>query len=198
MARTGVRLAATGTAVVLAITGFCGVAAADTTATTTAPTGSAVVTVDQQFLAKSLLGGIAVVPLTPATADVTNNVVTSTFPVTGGVANIPSFSGQVQLGGGLLFVNLTNGKTVTFKQLGFKVRDWNVSAVPNGATAPVALLDPLGDTQVGRTGTTQTLSASDLQLDAAGAQYLDGALGTTYFTGGQSLGSFTLTYTPGS
>ncbi|MFD4396769.1 hypothetical protein ACFV84_15645 [Kitasatospora sp. NPDC059811] len=196
MARTGIRLATTGAAVVLAVTGVGGVAVADTTAT--APTGSAVITVDGAFLAKSVLKGIVVVPLTPATAAAANNAITATFPVTGGAANIPSFSGDVQFGGSLLFFNATNGKSVVFKQLDFGVRSWKITAVPDGGTNPVALLDPLGDTQVGRTGTTQSLTASSLQVDAEGAQYLDKALGTTYFTGGQSVGSLALSFTPGS
>ncbi|MBD0692409.1 hypothetical protein BG452_38530 [Streptomyces sp. CBMA123] len=184
---------------VLGITGFSSVAVADSTvAATTAPTGSAVITVDQQFLAGTALNGIIVVPLPSATADDTDNVLTTTFPVTGGVANIPAFNGHVQFGGGLLFVNLDNGKNVAFKQLDFGVRAWNISAVPAGGTAPVALLDPRGYTQRGVTGTTQTVSATSLQVDAAGAQYLDSALGTTYFTGGQSVGSLALSYTPGS
>lgn len=199
MARIGARLAATGAAVVLGITGFSSVAAADgTVATTTAPSGSAVITVDQQFLANTALNGIVVLPLPSATADDTNNVLTTTFPVTGGVANIPAFNGSVQFGGGLLFVNLNNGKNVAFKQLDFAVRAWNFSGVPDGGTTSVALLDPRGFTQRGRTGTTQTVSATSLQVDAAGAQYLDTALGTTYFTGGQSVGSLALSYTPGS
>ncbi|MFD7449442.1 hypothetical protein [Kitasatospora sp. NPDC059827] len=199
MARIGARIAATGAAVVLGVTGFAGVAVADgTVATTTAPTGSAVITVDQQFLANTALNGIIVIPLPSATADDTNNVLTTTLPVTGGVANIPAFNGHVQFGGGLLFVNLNNGKNVAFKQLDFGVRAWNISGVPVGGTAPVPLLDPRGFTQRGVTGTTQTLSASSLQVDAAAAQYLDTALNTTYFTGGQSVGSLALSYTPGS
>ncbi|MEU6972081.1 hypothetical protein AB0A71_31045, partial [Kitasatospora aureofaciens] len=187
MARIGARLAATGAAVVLGITGLSGAAVADgTVAATTAPTGSAVITVDQQFLAGAGLNGIVVIPLPAATAADTDDVLTTTFPVTGGVANIPAFNGHVQFGGGLLFVNLDNGKNVAFGQLDFGVRAWNISAVPTGGTTPVALLDPRGYTQRGVTGTTQTLSASSLQVDAAGAQYLDSALGTTYFTGGRS------------
>ncbi|MER7671779.1 hypothetical protein ABTY61_25425 [Kitasatospora sp. NPDC096128] len=199
MARIGARLAATGAAVVLGITGSISAAAADgTVATTTAPTGSAVITVDQQFLANTALNGIVVVPLPSATVDDTDSGLTATLPVTGGIANIRAFSGHVQFGGGLLFVNLDNGKNVAFKQLDFGVRAWNISGVPVGGTAPVALLDPRGFTQRGVTGTTQTLSATSLQVDAAGAQYLDTALGTTVFTGGQSVGSLALSYTPGS
>ncbi|KPC70504.1 hypothetical protein ADL35_38490, partial [Streptomyces sp. NRRL WC-3753] len=42
------------------------------------------------------------------------------------------------------------------------------------------------------------LSAESLVLDAAGAQYLDGKLHTTFFAAGQSVGSFAVTYTPAS
>ncbi|MEU9076258.1 hypothetical protein [Kitasatospora sp. NPDC048538] len=196
MARSRARLAAAGAAVVLTVTGLSGAAAADAA---TPSTGSAVITNDATFLAQAALKGILVVPLQPAAPayDSTTGL-TTTFPVTGGAANIPQFYGDVNLGGGLLFVNLANGKSVTFKQLDFHVDTWQINAVPVGGTTPVALLDPAGDNVIGRTGTTQNLSASSLQVDAAGAQYLDAKLGTSFFTEGQSVGSLALTFTQGS
>ncbi|MFD8083730.1 hypothetical protein ACFV4F_18750 [Kitasatospora sp. NPDC059722] len=199
MSRTRVRLAATGAAVVLAVTGLSGAAAADTTVTTTPPTGQAVITSDLTFLQSAVTNGIVIVPLPPATpayADTTG--LTTTLPVSGGVANIPAFNGDIQFGGDLLFVNIATGKTVIFKQLDLVINKGKFFAVPDGATAPVALLDPAGRVSVGRNGTAQTLDTTGLKVDAAAAQYLDTNLGTTFFTAGQSIGSLAVTYTPGS
>ncbi|MFJ9951492.1 hypothetical protein [Kitasatospora sp. NPDC091207] len=199
MSRTRARFAATGTAVVLAVTGLSGAAVADTAPASTPSTGSAVVNSSTTFLKDSALNGIVVIPLPTASPSYDSTTgISTTFPVTGGSANLPSYYGDIDLGGGLLFINLFTGKSATFKQLHFNVGTWQITGVAVGTTTPVALLDPAGDSEVTRTGTLQTLSASDLQLDAAGAQYLDTKLNTSFFTGGQSVGSFALKFTPGS
>ncbi|MET8546009.1 hypothetical protein ABZW03_36070 [Kitasatospora sp. NPDC004799] len=199
MSRITARLAATGAAVVLAVTAASGVSVADTTATATAASGQAVITADLNFLTDAALNGILVVPLQPAdpNADPATGL-TVTLPVTGGAANIPSFYGHVEFGGGLLFLNLRTGKSVTFKQLDFTVARGYFTAVPNGSDTPVPLLDPRGSNVISRTGTTQYLKSSSFQVDPAGANYLDTNLGTSYFTGGQQIGSLALTFTPAS
>ncbi|MFF2541066.1 hypothetical protein ACFVUY_00665 [Kitasatospora sp. NPDC058063] len=197
MSRISARLAATGATVVLALTGVSGAAVADTTATPAS--GQAVITTDVSFLADAALNGILVIPLQPADPKLDADTgLTVTLPVTDGAANIPGFYGHVQFGGGLLFINLSTGKSVTFKQLDFSVAKGYFTAVPNGSTTPVPLLDPRGNNVIGRTGTTQTLNSSSFQVDAAGANYLDTNLGTTYFKGGQQIGSLALSFTPAS
>ncbi|MGW6917860.1 hypothetical protein ACWGB8_29145, partial [Kitasatospora sp. NPDC054939] len=199
MSRTRVRLAATGAAVVLAATGMSGAAVADTAPAGTPSTGSAVVTSSNAFLRDSALNGIVVIPLPTAspTYDSTTGIST-TFPVTGGAANLPAYYGDIQLGGGLLFVNVFTGKSATFKKLSFRVDTWQITGVPVGGTEPVALLDPAGDNQVANTGGVQTLKASELQIDAEGAAFIDGRLNTGFFKAGQSVGSLSLTFTQGS
>ncbi|MFC5667391.1 hypothetical protein ACFP3U_31040 [Kitasatospora misakiensis] len=199
MSRTRARLAATGAAVVLAVTGMSGAAVADAAPASTPPTGSAVVTSSTAFLKDQALNGIVVIPL-PAAAPAYDSAtgITTTFPVTGGSGDLSAYYGDIDLGGGLLFVNVFTGRSATFKQLHFSVGNWQITGVPVGGTAPVALLDPAGDSQVSRAGGVQTLASSDLQVDAAGAQYLDSKLNTSFFKGGQSVGSLAVSFTPGS
>ncbi|WP_327679214.1 hypothetical protein [Kitasatospora sp. NBC_00458] len=199
MSRTRARLAATGAVVVLAVTGMSGAAVADTAPASTPSTGSAVVNSSTAFLKDQALNGIVVIPLptaSPSYDSVTG--ISTTFPVTAGSANLSGYYGDIDLGGGLLFVNVFTGKSATFKKLHFSVDNWQITGVPVGGTESVALLDPAGNSQIGRNGTTQTLASSDLQIDAAGAQYLDSKLNTSFFKGGQSVGSFALTFTQGS
>ncbi|MFJ2779352.1 hypothetical protein [Kitasatospora sp. NPDC087315] len=197
MSRTRARLAATGAVVVLAVTGASSVAAAAPAAT--APTGSVVVHENTTFLKDSALNGVVVIPLPSATPSYDNTSgFSTTFPVTGGQVNLPAYYGNIQLGGGLLFINVFTGKSAVFKQLAFSADNWQLTGVPVDGTAPVALLDPAGDTQVTKVGATQTLTAADLQVDAEGARYVDSKLNTTFFKGGQSLGSLSLTFTAGS
>ncbi|MFF1869419.1 hypothetical protein [Streptomyces sp. CB03911] len=195
MSRTSVRLAATAATAVLAVTGLSGAAAADTTP---APaSGSVVVHESTSFIQQTAAAGVVVVPL-PAGQPGYDSATgfSATFPATGGDANLQAYYDKIDLGGGLLFVNLLTGKTAIFKQLAFQADTWKLTGVPLGATAPVNLLDPAGDNQITRTGTTQSLEASDLKVDAQGAQYVDGKLGTTFFQGGQSVGSLSITFTP--
>ncbi len=68
--------------------------------------------------------------------------------------------------------------------------------MPLGGTDPVPLLDPAGQTTITRTGTTQQLVATDLTVDAQGAQVIDGKLNSTFFRGGQSVGTLSVSFTP--
>jgi hypothetical protein len=194
MSRTTTRFLAGGAAVVLAATGFSGVAAADTTPAV-APTGSAVVVENNTFLQNAATNGVVIVPLPNASVayDSTTGLST-TLPVTGGSVNLRGYYGNVSLDGSLLFVDIATGKSVLFKQLAFSADRWRVTGVPDGGTAPVSLLKPVGTVRTSQSGTTQTLNASGLALDTTGAQYLDTQLNTTFFTGGQAVGSFSLTF----
>ncbi|MFF2950983.1 hypothetical protein ACFVVU_06475 [Kitasatospora sp. NPDC057965] len=199
MSRTRARLAATGTAVVLAVTGMSGAAVADTAPASTPSTGSAVVNSSTTFLKDQALNGIVVIPLPSATPSYDSTTgINTTFQVTGGSADLFNFYGDIELGGGLLFVNIFTGKSVTFGQLHFNVDAWSLTGVPVGSTDAVQLLDPKGRLQLGGSAANATLSSSDLQLDAAGATYLDTKLKTDFFKAGQSVGSFSLKFTQGS
>ncbi|GJF31214.1 hypothetical protein KNE206_39140 [Kitasatospora sp. NE20-6] len=161
--------------------------------------GSAVVTESNAFFQQAALAGIIAVPLPSATASYDGSAgFSGSFPVTGGTGSLTDYYGQVQLGGGLLVVDVRTGRSVAFTQLAFSADTWQLTGVPAGGTAPVALFDPAGENTVTRSGAVQSLTASALTVDAEGAQLLDQRLGTSFFTAGQSVGSFALTYTPAS
>ncbi|MGC0317737.1 hypothetical protein [Kitasatospora acidiphila] len=196
ISRRAVRLAAAlATAAALALTGLSDSASA----ATTAPTGSLVIQEDSGFLQNSLQSGIVAIALPNATVNYNAGTgFSGTFPVTGGSVNLGGYYGAVQLGGSLLVVNATTGRTVDFTNLAFDAATWAVTGMPLGSSTPVNLFDPAGNVVSTKSGTTQNLSADDLEIDPAGAQYADTALGTTFFAGGQHVGTTALSFTAGS
>ncbi|GAB2741029.1 hypothetical protein [Kitasatospora kifunensis] len=198
MRRTSVRIAAaTVLTAALAVTGLSGSALAAGT-TTTAPSGNLVVQEDNTFLQNAASNGVIAIALPNATPGFsTSTGFSATFPVTGGAVNLNGFYGNVQLGGGLLLVNVTNGHTVIFNNLAFNADQWSFTGVPLGQSTAVKLFDPARPVITAK-GTTQTLQSSDLEIDAQGASYADTNLGTTFFTARQHAGTGVLTFTAGS
>ncbi|MBO1416167.1 hypothetical protein [Streptomyces sp. FH025] len=196
MSRTSARFVAAGAAAVLSLTVLSGAAAADTAPVTA--TGNAVINESNTFLQSAAGNGVVIIPLPQATPSYDSTTGFSvSLPVAGASVNLAGYYGNVQLGGSLLFVDFFTGKSVTFKQLAFSADDWRVTGVPAGGTAPVPLLKPAGVVRTTKVDTTQTLSATDLKVDANGAQFLDTQLNTTFFTSGQSVGSLSLTVVNG-
>ncbi|PJN28018.1 hypothetical protein [Kitasatospora sp. CB02891] len=194
MSRTFARVAAAAAGLALAVT-----AASATSASAAPAAGNAVIHESNAFFQQAAQAGIVAVPLPTATAgyDPASGL-SASFPVTNGSGSLAEFWGSIQFGGGLLFVDARTGSAVAFRQLAFSSDTYQVVGVPDGSTAPVALFTPAGETVVTRTGATQNLSAASLALDPAGAQFLDSKLRTSFFTAGQSVGTFTVTYTPAS
>ncbi|MBV2152721.1 hypothetical protein [Kitasatospora sp. SUK 42] len=196
MSRISARLVAAGAAAVLSLTALSGAAAADTAPVTA--TGNAVINESNTFLQSAAGNGVVIIPLPQATPSYDSTTgFSASFPVAGASVNLAGYYGNVQLGGSLLFIDFATGKSVTFKQIAFSADDWRVTGVPAGGTTPVPLLKPAGVVRTTKSGTTQTLSASDLKVDANGAQFLDTQLNTTFFTSGQSVGSLSLTVVNG-
>ncbi|MFD7639394.1 hypothetical protein ACFV4P_01950 [Kitasatospora sp. NPDC059795] len=194
MSRTYARIAAAAAGLALVAS-----VASATTASAAPAAGNAVIHESNAFFQQAAQAGIVAVPLPTATAGYDPSTgLSASFPVTGGSGNIAEFWGSVQFGGGLLFVDARTGSAVAFRQLSFSSDSYQVTGVPDGSTTPVALFAPAGETVVTRTGATQNLNAASLTLDPAGAQFLDSKLRTSFFTAGQSVGTFTVSYTPAS
>ncbi|MBF9070019.1 hypothetical protein [Streptacidiphilus fuscans] len=165
----------------------------------TPASGSLTLTASTAFAHGAVCDGLFVSVGSPATSSWSGTTGgTAVLPVTGGDANLTQFVGSAQLGGSLTVVDVATGHSVTFSQLTFDDFAGVFSGVPQGGTAPVALLDPSGDLSVSASGGVQTFSASESDLDPAGAAYLDGALHTAFFQGGAAVGALTLSYTPAS
>ena len=194
MNRTAVRVLAASAA--LAATA---VALPSAGATGTPASGSVAVTVTNAFLTQALSSGIAAVPLPTATGSYTSTSgATTSFPVTGGNAVLPRFYGSITLGGGLAFADAQTGKIVCFHQVAFGGDTQTLTAVPDGATAAVPLF-VLGDNAVSSLdGVKPETLAGDADVTSAGAAYLDKALNTTFFAGGQVVGSLNVSFTPAS
>ncbi|MFJ5229039.1 hypothetical protein ACIQBJ_03970 [Kitasatospora sp. NPDC088391] len=200
MSRLPVRIAAAAAGLALVATAASATAASATAASAATPaSGSAVIHESNAFFQQAAQAGIVAVPLPTATAgyDAATGL-SASFPVTDGSGSLRDFYGNIKLGGGLLFVDVRTGSAASFHQLSFSIDNWAVTGVADGTGTTVTLFDPAGNNSVTNSGTTQNLTADSLVLDAAGAQYLDGKLRTTFFTAGQSVGSFAVTFTPAS
>jgi hypothetical protein len=88
-----------------------------------------------------------------------------------------------------------NGHAVSLGGLQLDVGNGQIDATPAGSSTPVVLLDLAGNVVSSSTpsstnplASADTYSASDLTVDPAGAAYLDSALHTSAFQGGQDVG----------
>src|SRR5882757_3747375 len=178
------------TALVIASAGS---ASADTVATG----GSTVISVPATTVAAAARAGIVAAPTKPATVkfNKTTKAFDTSFPVTGGDADVPTFTGTLEHGGKIVIANCKKRKFATISQLNLDLVTNVISGIVTGSKDPVALFDLAGDGSFSVDGPTQTYSATELDVDPAGAAALDAALKTTFFNGGQNIGSFTTTFT---
>lgn len=195
----GSRLAVLGagiaTAAALALS-FAAPALADTTDTG----GTATITFSLPYLEHLTKAGILVLPAAPASGSYASGFYNATLNVTGGNAEVNNFFGALKIGGGKLrLVNASNGKTVILAGFSFNFNDGTLSAKPVGSTTRVTIADVGGDLSESEQGTppdvTENFACDQLPVDAAGATFLDTALGTKAFTAGDDLGGFTTTFT---
>lgn len=121
--------------------------------------------------------------------------VSTTFAVTGGDANISVFVGTVEHAGSITIVDALTGRSVVIGDLALDASTDELTGVPQGSQTPIAFLDLAGGQTFTVDGAQQSLSASEVDVDAAGASYLDGALHTHFYVAGQAVGSFSTTFT---
>jgi hypothetical protein len=185
-------------AVSVAVAGAVALAVGTTAGTASAATitsGTGTLVVNQSYLLNLVKAGIVAVPTgTQSLAySGTAQTVTVAYPVTGGTASVVNFAGVVDYSGGLTFINATNGKHVSLGSLAFNLATEAFSGTQAGGSA-TRVFDAAGQHQAGISGSTQSLTASDLEIDAAGATFLDGALGTTAFQAGDQVGTFATSF----
>lgn len=194
MGRNGIRLLAIPVAAAAAITAGV-VAASPAMADVTDTGGTATVTVPFAYIAQLAKGGAVEIPQSPATtsADTTNQVVNVGLPVTGGNADASVIFGTLELGGSVKIA--TRHGCVTLTNIVYSIDDQAIEATPSGSSTPVPLLDLGGSIVASISGTTQSVTASELDVDSAGAAYLDSALRTSAFVAGDNAGSFSATWT---
>jgi hypothetical protein len=166
-------------------------------ASTTIVAGTGTITVPASILAQLAKAGIAVVPQGAASLayDSTTHTGTVVYNATGGDAQVNALAGSVDYSGGVKFCDIRTGEGVTFSALLLDMFNGQLDATSSVDGTQQVLLDTGGNvsTSVSSAG-VQTFSADSLQIDAAGAAYLDSTLDTSYFTAGQVVGTFTTTY----
>jgi hypothetical protein len=118
-----------------------------------------------------------------------------TFAATGGDADVNALAGNVNYSGSIEFENWYNGKDVVFSALTFDVFNAQFDGTSSVDGTQQPLFDPAGNITTSEVGPAQSYNTDGLQLDAAGASYLDTALHTTVFAAGESIGSFSTAYT---
>lgn len=157
--------------------------------------GNASITTPLSYIDQLAEAGVTGCTVSPASVsvDTTNKTATASFPVTGGNADLRTFFGTLDLGGGIV-VKDRYGR-VSLGNLQFNVRSAKITATPAGSSTPVTLLDVAGQVTVAPGTTNQSYSSTALNIDAAGAAYLDSALHTSAFTAGQDVGSFKASWT---
>ena len=160
-----------------------GPALADTTDTG----GSGTLSVPVAVVAGLAKANIAALPGTPATSsfDPTAGTDSFTMPVTGGTGEVSNFSGKVEFGGSMVFINGATGKSVT------------ITGILPGGTKHTVLAYVRGDSST-RTSAgppaTETFTTDELDLSSKAAGALNTGLGTKAFIKGTGIGGFTTTY----
>ena len=167
---------------------------AGTAGASTVTSGSVTLTVNASFLTALAQHGVAFVPKDYSSISYAGGEVAVTFAATSGNADISTFSGTIAYSGGICGFDLKSGKSIELGSLLFDLGDTQFDGQGSAAAGEVPLVDLAGTQSGDIVGTTETYSASDLVLDAAGASYLNGALGTKAFSSGEDVGSFGATW----
>jgi hypothetical protein len=114
-----------------------------------------------------------------------------TFPVTGGSVTLSPLGGKIRHAGGLLFANVTNGKTVQVSQFTINLSRRNLTGIVNGnpkARVPLFNLD-LSHAKLTAGKHVVTARGIGLKLTSIAAKALNAALGTKLFSPGLTLGT---------
>ena len=161
--------------------------------------GTVTVTINDSYLLQLAHHGILVLPqgYTSLTHNSTTHTETIVFTATTGDASLNNGVGTLSLSGDILVKHWCH--SVKLGSLNFNL----TNASFDGATATSGD-QPLVDLAGSVDGTvtpnadgsnTQFIEASNLDIDTAGAAFLNSALGTSAFTAGENIGSISSTWT---
>ena len=194
---------AAATAVTGLLAGSAGTAASAATARSTATQGAGAqvrggvttVTTAPGIASALLENGIAPFATWPGTQSVRAGqggpAVQFTFPVTGGHVTASPLGGNVNHIGGILFVNVKNGKSITVSRFTIDLTHAELTGIVNGNPKARVPLFRLGFSHARLGGGKHTITASGivLKLTSAAAKALNAALGSKLFTAGLKLGT---------
>ena len=114
-----------------------------------------------------------------------------TFPVTGGSVTLSPLGGKVNHAGGILFVNVKNGKTIEVGRFTIDLAHADLTGIVNGnpkARVPLFRLD-LSHAKLTAGKHVATAKGIGVKLTSTAAKALNAALGTKLFSGGLKLGT---------
>jgi hypothetical protein len=114
-----------------------------------------------------------------------------TFPVTGGSVTLSPLGGKIKHAGGILFVNLRNGKDVQVSRFTINLGHKDLTGIVNGnakARVPLFRLD-LSHAKLAAGKHIATARGIGLKLTSTAAKALNAALGTKLFSAGLQLGT---------
>jgi hypothetical protein len=196
-------------AVVAAIVGLAGSAATATAASAATShsagaqaawavhlKGKATTVTTAPGIAPALLkNGIVPLATAPGTESVvpprSGPAVRFTFPVTGGSVSRSPLGGKIYHAGGILFVNMTNGKTIQVSQFTINLSQADLTGIVNGnpkARVPLFNLD-LSHAKITAGKHMATAKGIVVKLTSIAAKALNAALGTKLFSPGLTLGT---------
>jgi hypothetical protein len=143
-------------------------------------------------IAQALLGhGIVPIATAPGSESLHGTAVALSFPVTGGQVSLKPLGGCIDHQGGILFLNLTNGKAIQVSTFVISLTHADLTGIVNGnpkMRVPVFTLS-LAHAQLHVGPHTVTATGIGLSLTRTAASALDAALGTTLFTPGLAVGT---------
>jgi len=114
-----------------------------------------------------------------------------TFPVTGGRVTLSPLGGTIDHRGGILFLNMKNGKQIMVGSFTIDLTHADLTGIVNGnpqARVPLFRLD-LSHARLAAGKHIVTAGGIGLKLTAAAAKALNAALGTKLFSAGLKLGT---------
>ena len=113
------------------------------------------------------------------------------FPVTGGTVTLSPLGGKVRHAGGILFLNVTDGKTIEVSRFTIDLSRADLTGIVNGnpkARVPLFRLD-LSHASLAAGKHVITARGIGLTLTRAAATAMNAALGTRLFSAGLNLGT---------
>jgi hypothetical protein len=188
-------LAVTGAATAALLgAGLTGTAAAQAPAATRLTGGTTTVTTGPGVAGALLRAGILPVATPPGRQSFSvgrHGLATSfSFPVTGGAVDLTTLAGTIKHRGGIVFINLRNGKRLSVSDFVIDTTTGTLTGRVNRTSTrvPVFTLD-LSAATVSASGHQVKVGNIDVRLTAAAAGALNQTLGTSVFAGGLDIGT---------
>jgi hypothetical protein len=157
--------------------------------------GVTAVTTAPSVAAALLTNGIVPLETWPGSQSVqslaSSPAVLFTFPVTGGRVTLSPLGGTIDHRGGILFLNVKNGKKIEVSSFTIDLTQADLTGIVNGnpkARVPLFALD-LSHARLAAGKHIVTAGGIGLTLTQAAAKALNAALGTKLFSAGLNLGT---------